>query len=182
MKHLISAAICLLVATPVAAEDDMRNLTNNILSNLTGAAPVQADTGDLQFLIEQAMQQGQSDDYLDALLSEAVDNGQVTVPDAMRTTTGAIDTKVLLASLVAKSGAMGLDSPTHLEVEASSSRTSLPLAKDEVYIVQPGDSLAAIAIAYYDRAQDYERIFEANRDRLSSPDRIKVGQELVIPQ
>jgi len=30
-------------------------------------------------------------------------------------------------------------------------------------------------------ANEYPKIFEANRDKLSNPDKIQVGQELVIP-
>jgi LysM repeat protein len=49
------------------------------------------------------------------------------------------------------------------------------------YKVQPGDTLSKIAKEYYGNANDYNRIFEANRDRLEDPNKIRVGQELVIP-
>jgi len=49
------------------------------------------------------------------------------------------------------------------------------------YTVQPGDTLSKIAKERYGNANDYNKIFEANRDKLSSPDKIQVGQELVIP-
>ena len=49
------------------------------------------------------------------------------------------------------------------------------------YKVQPGDTLSKIAKQFYGNANDYNRIFEANRDKLSNPDQIQVGQELVIP-
>jgi nucleoid-associated protein YgaU len=51
-----------------------------------------------------------------------------------------------------------------------------------VYRVQAGDTLSKIAKQFYGNANDYNRIFEANRDKLQNPDRINVGQELVIPQ
>jgi nucleoid-associated protein YgaU len=50
------------------------------------------------------------------------------------------------------------------------------------YRVQPGDTLSKIAKEFYGNANEYNRIFEANRDKLQSPDRINAGQELVIPQ
>lgn len=50
------------------------------------------------------------------------------------------------------------------------------------YQVQPGDTLSKIAKEFYGNANDYNRIFEANRDKLESPDKIRAGQELVIPQ
>ena len=49
------------------------------------------------------------------------------------------------------------------------------------YTVQPGDTLSKIAKEHYGNANEYNKIFEANRDKLSSPDKIQVGQELVIP-
>lgn len=49
------------------------------------------------------------------------------------------------------------------------------------YTVEPGDSLSKIAQRFYGNANDYHRIFEANRDSLSDPDHIQQGAELVIP-
>ena len=53
--------------------------------------------------------------------------------------------------------------------------------KVKTYTVAAGDSLTKIAKEFYGNANAYNRIFEANRDKLSDPDKIKVGQELVIP-
>ena len=44
-----------------------------------------------------------------------------------------------------------------------------------------GDTHSAMAKKYYGDASKYHRIFEANRDQLSDPDKIKVGQRLKIP-
>jgi len=49
------------------------------------------------------------------------------------------------------------------------------------YTVKAGDTLSKIAKEFYGSANDYNKIFEANKDQLSSPDRINVGQELKIP-
>ena len=54
-------------------------------------------------------------------------------------------------------------------------------AAGESYTVQAGDTLSKIAQRYYGDASQYTRIFEANRDQLQNPDRIQVGQKLVIP-
>jgi hypothetical protein len=51
----------------------------------------------------------------------------------------------------------------------------------QTYKVQPGDTLSKIAKEKYGSANDYMKIFEANRDKLSDPNKIQVGQELVIP-
>ena len=47
--------------------------------------------------------------------------------------------------------------------------------------VVAGDTLSALAKRYYGDASQYPRIFAANRDQLSDPDKIKVGQKLKIP-
>jgi len=50
------------------------------------------------------------------------------------------------------------------------------------YTVAAGDSLSKIAKSFYGNANQYMKIFEANKDKLSDPDKIKPGQELVIPE
>jgi len=51
----------------------------------------------------------------------------------------------------------------------------------QTYTVRPGDSLFKIAKQFYGDSNDYMRIFEANKDRLNDPNKIQIGQELVIP-
>jgi nucleoid-associated protein YgaU len=51
----------------------------------------------------------------------------------------------------------------------------------QTYTVAAGDSLSKIAKQFYGNASDYMKIFDANRDKLSDPNNIKVGQQLVIP-
>jgi LysM repeat protein len=50
------------------------------------------------------------------------------------------------------------------------------------YEVKSGDSLSKIAKQFYGDASKYPKIFEANRDQLSDPDKIKPGQKLRIPE
>ena len=49
------------------------------------------------------------------------------------------------------------------------------------YTVKSGDSLSKISREFYGNAGEYMKIFEANRDKLSDPNKIQPGQELVIP-
>jgi nucleoid-associated protein YgaU len=49
------------------------------------------------------------------------------------------------------------------------------------YTVVKGDTLSKISKQFYGNANDYMRIFEANRDQLKDPDRIYPGQVLKIP-
>jgi nucleoid-associated protein YgaU len=50
------------------------------------------------------------------------------------------------------------------------------------YTVQSGDTLSAIAKKFLGNANEYMDIFNANRDQLTDPDKIKPGQVLKIPQ
>jgi LysM repeat protein len=49
------------------------------------------------------------------------------------------------------------------------------------YTVHPGDTLSAIAQRELGDAKKYMKIFEANRDQLQDPDKIRPGQVLKIP-
>ncbi len=49
------------------------------------------------------------------------------------------------------------------------------------YVVKKGDTLSKISQQYYGDASLYTKIFEANRDILSDPNLIKIGQKLRIP-
>ena len=49
------------------------------------------------------------------------------------------------------------------------------------YTVKSGDTLEKISAKVYGDSSQWRRIFEANRDKLKSPNRIYAGQKLVIP-
>jgi nucleoid-associated protein YgaU len=51
----------------------------------------------------------------------------------------------------------------------------------QYYTVVSGDTLSKIAKQFYGDANQYQRIFEANRPMLAHPDRIYPGQKLRIP-
>ncbi len=61
---------------------------------------------------------------------------------------------------------------------------NLSAARSDIYgeyEVKSGDSLSKIAQHVSQGKLNYNQIFEANRDKLSDPDKIQVGQKLVIP-
>ena len=60
-------------------------------------------------------------------------------------------------------------------------RQEEPASNVRIYTVKAGDTLSKISKQFYGSANDYMKIFDANRDRLTDPDKIKVGQELKIP-
>lgn len=54
-------------------------------------------------------------------------------------------------------------------------------AESRYYTVKSGDTLSAISKTVYGSANDYQRIFEANKPMLKHPDKIYPGQVLIIP-
>jgi nucleoid-associated protein YgaU len=58
-----------------------------------------------------------------------------------------------------------------------------PPAKEKVeyYIIKKGDTLSAIAKQFYGKANDYPKIFEANREVIKDADLIYPGQKIRIP-
>ena len=50
---------------------------------------------------------------------------------------------------------------------------------DQTYTVQPGDNLSKISKQFYGDANKYKKIADANK--LEDPDKIKAGQQLIIP-
>jgi uncharacterized protein YidB (DUF937 family) len=56
-----------------------------------------------------------------------------------------------------------------------------PTAQAQTYTVVSGDTLSKIAKQHYGNANDWPKIFDANKDKLSNPDKINIGQVLRIP-
>ncbi|MCG7387955.1 MULTISPECIES: peptidoglycan-binding protein LysM [Pantoea] len=52
----------------------------------------------------------------------------------------------------------------------------------ELYTVKKGDTLSAISKTVYGNANEYNKIFEANKPMLTHPDKIYPGQVLRIPK
>ena len=54
-------------------------------------------------------------------------------------------------------------------------------SSSQTYTVKSGDTLSKIAKEHLGDANAYMKIFEANKDQLTDPDKIKPGQVLKIP-
>ena len=74
-----------------------------------------------------------------------------------------------------------LPNPTQQKAQAAAANLGGGAQGARSYKVQPGDSLSKIAKEFYGNPNEYNRIFEANRNQISDPNRIQVGQELIIP-
>jgi nucleoid-associated protein YgaU len=68
-----------------------------------------------------------------------------------------------------------------IQVTGVKEMTAAVGATSKTYTVKAGDTLSAIAKTQLGNANAYMKIFEANRDQLSDPDKIKPGQVLKIP-
>jgi nucleoid-associated protein YgaU len=47
--------------------------------------------------------------------------------------------------------------------------------------VQNGDTLQKISQKFYGTSKKWKNIFEANKDKLKAPDKIRVGQTICVP-
>ncbi len=74
-----------------------------------------------------------------------------------------------------------IEIPADAAATAAAGAASSGSSAARTYTVQPGDNLSKISKEFYGNANQYMKIFEANRDKLTDPDKIKAGMELVIP-
>ena len=69
----------------------------------------------------------------------------------------------------------------HVETVVDDIEVETPAEESRFYTVKSGDTLSKIAKEMYGNANDYMKIFDANKPMLSHPDKIYVGQVLRIP-
>ena len=69
------------------------------------------------------------------------------------------------------------------DIKATGVPTAVPTSgtSESTYTVKAGDTLSKIAKEHLGNANAYMDIFNANKDQLSDPDKIKPGQVLKIP-
>lgn len=83
---------------------------------------------------------------------------------------------------VASSEAAAPASPDFGNVQGSVASTEAAApGTQQTYTVASGDTLSHIARRFYGKASRWQAIFDANRDQLDDPDRIRPGQILKIP-
>ena len=106
-------------------------------------------------------------------------NGTVNSEDEKNQIWNALKTipdwqKDVVADIKVKPGAAARSAQPGPSAQSSASAS-------QTYTVQAGDTLSGIAKQFYGKATDYMEIFNANRDQLDDPDKIKPGQVLKIP-
>ena len=55
------------------------------------------------------------------------------------------------------------------------------VSKDQFYEIKSGDTLGAISKQFYGKSSQYMRIYEANSEIISDPNKIYPGQKIRIP-
>lgn len=108
-------------------------------------------------------------------------------PTPLKPTRQMVETDVEIPSFYKpkRSGApVSVEETAPPEVEVSSERATSGAFRYDTYVVQRGDSLWSIAAKpeIYGKATRWRQIFEANRDLLKSPDRLRAGLTLKIPR
>jgi nucleoid-associated protein YgaU len=74
-----------------------------------------------------------------------------------------------------------VDTSMQVQQPSQKAQQEQPASNVRMYTVKAGDTLSKISKQFYGSTGDYMKIFDANRDQLADPDKIKVGQELKIP-
>lgn len=178
--------------------DPMLEMTAGVLSgigaitgkNVTAASKPASAESALELLVVRALQEGQSDSYIDTIVNEAASAGTISVPQVLVTSDGKVDTSVLLSSIITQAQIAAGGAAPSVPVVPSGDGTGVEVrvvqrATDtqqyRFYTVDRGDSLGSISVKFYGSVERYKLIFEANRNVLSSPNAIQVGQRLAIP-
>ena len=131
---------------------------------------------------------------LERLLASAAQADMIAFNPSVKGSDGSYDGRVILFDLLERSLSNGGTAEraaaediraqaVALLADSGAVEAAAPLntAGERFYTVEAGDSLAYISLQFYGVTNDYLRIYEANRTLLSSPEKIQIGQRLLIP-
>lgn len=121
----------------------------------------------LKSLIEDAVFQRQSNDYIATLVNTTATRDKLRVPASLRTTRGDWDTGVLLQGMAQIAG-------------GSIDAISTPSQVVSRHVIQEGDSLAGISTLIFGHPFQYKAILEANPHINKMKPNLVPGEELVI--
>lgn len=173
-------------AIAIVNRNKMRMLTEGVVAGLYSVTAENGDGGSRIALNSRNAASTAAE--LEGLLAKAAANGDIDVPDSIATANGEVDSQTLLFDLVQRSLEGGSEQEVAAAQEMRRRAFAASAAKTEVvegkryYTVEPGDSLAYISLQFYGSTNAYETIFEANRAKVGSPDKIQIGQRLLIPE
>lgn len=74
------------------------------------------------------------------------------------------------------------ETPTDATAQPAPEYTAPATPAGRVHVVQPKDTVYSLARKYYGDMHQWRKIWQANQDQIPDPNKIKVGQQLVIPE
>ena len=119
--------------------------------------------------------------HLDIKLTGLTNLG-VNYDDGVATLSGDCENQAVKAKAILIAGNVdGVRTVVADDLNAPQPKQTAPEPKEEYYTIVSGDTLGAIAKRYYGNASEYTKIFAANREVISDPDKIYPGQKIRIP-
>jgi len=114
--------------------------------------------------------------------SSGITNLEVEFDDGVATICGDCVNKATRDSAILMAGNIqGVEKIIADDLRAPEPVAEEPEEKVEFYEIASGDTLGAIAKRFYGNASKYMKIFEANTDIISDPNKIYPGQKIRIP-
>jgi len=114
--------------------------------------------------------------------TSGVSNLTVEFDDGVATICGDCTNRAVRDQAVLIAGNIkGVEKVVADDLKAPPPKPEEPEEKAEFYEIVGGDTLGGIAKQFYGSAGKYMKIFEANRDIISDPNKIYPGQKIKIP-
>jgi len=114
--------------------------------------------------------------------TSGISNLEVDFDDGVATICGDCSNKAVREQAILIAGNIkGVEKIVADDLRAPEPKPEEPEEKAEIYEIVSGDTLGGIAKKYYGKAGAYMKIFEANRDIISDPNKIYPGQKIRIP-
>ncbi len=114
--------------------------------------------------------------------TSGITNLEVDFDDGVATICGDCTSAALREQAILIAGNIkGVEKVVADDLRAPAPKPEEPEEKAEIYEIVSGDTLGGIAKKYYGKAGAYMKIFEANRDIISDPNKIYPGQKIRIP-
>ena len=123
--------------------------------------------------------------HISELLGDKIENLTVAFDDGVVSLGGQVDSQATKEKSVLLAGNVkGVEkvNDDHLAVKAIQPEAKEPEPEFTFYTIVSGDSLSKIAKKYYGSANEWQTLFEANREVIQNPDLIYPGQVIRVPK
>jgi len=112
-----------------------------------------------------------------------IENVEVEFDDGVATICGdCINEKTRETAILIAGNVKGVEKVIADDLRAPPPPPEEEAPKDEFYEIVSGDTLGGVAKKFYGKASAYMKIFEANREIISDPNKIYPGQKIRIPK